>query len=105
MVAIRDAVKISMQNLQEIFPETSMPGLRLEEVMLSDDEQKWDVTVSYLNPDYDLAVSSAVQENNALQHFLGARQKVPIRLYKTVTIGAEQGKLFGIRNDWETIGR
>ena len=101
MVAVRDAVKLSLETLRELFPGETMPDLRLEEVMLSDDEHKWEVTVSYLNPDFDRDVASREKGNNSLSYFLTDNKSVPVRLYKTVILNAEAGTLVGVKNEWE----
>ena len=100
MVAVRDAVKLSLQTLQELFPGESMPELRLEEVMLSDDERRWEVTVSYLNPDFERDLASRERGNHGLAHFV-TEKNVPTRLYKTVKLNAELGTLLGVKNVWE----
>ena len=104
MVAVRDAVKLSLETLQEIFPGEAMPDLRLEEAMLSEDERKWEVTVSYVNPDLERNLASRDRGNNGLTHFLAEHARVPTRLYKTVTLNAEVGTLLGIKNEWEMFG-
>ncbi len=104
MVAVRDAVKLSLETLRELFPGESMPDLRLEEVMLSDDERRWEVTVSYLNPDFERDLASRERGNHGLAQFLTEKQNVPTRLYKTVSLNAELGTLLGVRNEWETFG-
>lgn len=101
MVAVKEAVKLSLENLGDLFPGETMPGLRLEEVARSEDQHNWEVTVSYLNPDFDREVASREKGNNGLSYFLGDKKNIPSRLYKTVTISVEDGTLVGIRNDWE----
>ena len=105
MVAVRDAVKLSLQNLQDIFPGELMTELRLEEVTLSDDERKWNVTVSFLNPDFERELESRAKNNNGLAHVLNQGQQVSLRRYKTVTVSAAEGKLLGVKNDWEIVDR
>ena len=101
MLAVKEAVKISLENLADLFPGEAMPGLRLEEVMRSEDENKWQVTVSYENPDFDRDLATQDRVTTGLHSFVGGQKKVPTRLYKTVTLKAEDGALLGIRNEWE----
>ena len=48
MVAIRDAVSIAQKTLGDFFPDVA--GVQLEEILVSDDERYWWVTLSYLAP-------------------------------------------------------
>jgi hypothetical protein len=103
MVAVKEAVKLSLENLNDLFPGETMPGLRLEEIARSEDDRNWDVTVSYLNPDFDREVAGREKGNNGLKYFLDEKKNVPMRLYKTVSINVEDGSLVAIRNDWDVF--
>ena len=76
MIAVKEAVKIAMKFVMDLYENYTPPDLLLEEVRLSDDEKHWLITIGF--------------SRNALSSFVG-KDDVP-RAYKLIKIDAETGE-------------
>jgi len=84
----KEAVKIALQYVAELFAEEQIANLGLEEVTYDDVGHWWDVTVGFSRPwDYPPRGFITV---------LG--QAVPQREYKTVRLNADSGKVLSVKN-------
>lgn len=92
---IEDAVRESLKAFASVFGSEAQGDLRLEEVILSEDESAWLTTVSYPNPDLTDVTVSAPAANSLASYFNPAPKK---RLYKTIRVRANDGRLVGISN-------
>jgi len=101
MLQIQDAVKNSLEALGTVFPSGDVRDPRLEEVTLSDDEQFWLVTISFSNPDYD-AERKDSSDPSSLGSLLLKLQPPRRRVTKTIKLSATNGKLVGIKSQWES---
>ncbi len=50
MIEAKEAVRVAMESMRELFEESDIPHLALEEVERSQDGESWLVTVSYARP-------------------------------------------------------
>ena len=97
MVDVKTAVTSGLRYLSEILPASQLRDVRLEEVMLTDDERYWLVTFSYIQPESIVndkasgALESSV--NNLLNGLV--RDK---RFFKTIKLRREDGEFFGLTN-------
>ena len=89
---VQDAVRQSVTVFGAVFPTEMKQDWRLEEVVLSDDEEVWRTTISFRNPDQ----SESAQVNN-LAAMLGSKH-IPGRIYKMIEVRATDGRLLGIVN-------
>lgn len=103
MVQVKDAVKLSLVAFNDLFPDDVHRDLRLEEVNLDEKSNRWEVTVSYKNPDYDEEVAARKAGHKSMDFLLGRNSNVPSRYYKTIRVKAEDGALVGIKNERETF--
>lgn len=85
MINVKDAVKVAYDFLVGMYQEESLRDLRLDEVVLSEDDRHWFVTLSFLPP---LPVASIPPSDLATA--LGA---APVRQYKLVTVENDSGKV------------
>lgn len=93
---VQDAVRQSISAFGAVFPPEMQKDLRLEEVLLSNDEAVWNITVSFRNPDLsDVEISAPAP--NSLAAMLGAKGPNG-RIYKTIRVRSEDGRLLGISN-------
>ncbi len=99
MLQVKEAVKVSLSTFADLFPSEAYQDLRLEEVLLSDDEESWKVTVSYRNPDFEEERQLKREENTPLAALTGGiRPIVHTRHYKSIRLKVEDGSLIGISN-------
>jgi|SRR5215213_1282544 len=82
MVDVKQAVKSAESYARELFGDTDLHHLRLEEVELSDDGRRWNVTLGW--------VEAAVMQPALVLN--GSIQKLP-RVYKLFEVDAESGKV------------
>ncbi len=50
MIEAKAAVRVAMESMRELFEESDIPHLALEEVERSQDGESWHVTVSFARP-------------------------------------------------------
>ncbi len=86
--------------LGEVFPSGEVREPRLEEVVLSDDEQYWLVTVSFSNPDYESERKDSTDTDisSLLMRLSTPRRRVT----KVIKLKANDGSLVGIKSQWES---
>jgi hypothetical protein len=82
MVDVKQAVKSAESYARELFADTDLRHLRLEEVELSGDGRLWNVTLGWVEP--------AVMQPGLVLN--GSVQKLP-RIYKLFEVDAESGKV------------
>lgn len=82
MITVREAVQAAQEWVRQVYPDSSLEHLRLEEVELSDDEKHWNLTLGWVEP--------AVREN-ALAAALNGHLRVLPRVYKSLQVDAETG--------------
>jgi hypothetical protein len=82
MVDVKQAVKSAETYARELFGDTDLRHVRLEEVSLSDDGRRWNVTLGWVEP--------AVMQPALILN--GSVQKLP-RVYKLFEVDAESGKV------------
>lgn len=81
MIDVKEAVVIATRFLKEMYPDDKSRDLRLEEVVLPDDEKFWLITLSFLRRE-----PSAKLEVN----LMGGTSK---RAYKQIKVNTETGKV------------
>lgn len=86
-MTIKEVVEKAVEFIKQIYGET-VSELMLEEVQLSDDNQKWLVTLSFLRE--RPRTSTTVAVFSAMD--VGTHERV----YKQVEIGAEKGEFIGM---------
>jgi hypothetical protein len=82
MIAVKQAVQAAQDWVRELYPESALQHLRLEEVQLSSDERHWNITLGWVEP--------AVREN-AFVAAMSTDVRVLPRVYKTLEVDAETG--------------
>ena len=85
MIDAKDAVKIAMQHMGELFTPEQTPDLTPQEVELSEDEQYWLVTLSF----------SAPSGQSAIEAMTG-QQKVEPK-YKQLKLRASDGTVLSMK--------
>jgi hypothetical protein len=86
MVDVKQAVQSAESYARELFGDADLRHLRLEEVALSDDGQRWNVTLGWVEP-------AVVQPGIVLN---GSVQKLP-RIYKLFEVDAESGQVSAMK--------
>jgi hypothetical protein len=86
MIDVKRAVKAAEEYARELYPETELRHLRLEEVELSDDERRWRVTLGWVEP--------AVSRNGLI--FEPTLQVLP-RVYKLFEVDAQTGQVASMK--------
>lgn len=82
MLTVKEAVQAAQGWVRDLYPESDIRHLRLEEVEFAEFDRLWRITLGWTEP--------AVRQNGfaaALQHEL---QALP-RVYKTLEVDAETG--------------
>src|SRR5579883_487581 len=98
MVDVKEAVASGLRYLGEILPSSQVRDVRLEEVMLTDDERYWLVTFSYIRPESVVNEKPLGTAESALSSaFLGGlvRDK---RFFKTIKLRRADGEFFCLTN-------
>ncbi len=80
MITVKQAVQAAQDWVRDLFPESALKHLRVEEVQLSSDEHYWNITLGWVEP--------AVQENTFLAAMSPDVRVLP-RVYKTLEVDAE----------------
>jgi hypothetical protein len=87
MIDVKQAVSIAISHLNELYPDTELAGIMLEEVELSSDGKHWLVTIGFDKP----------------KKYTGAVIGFPFpvaateRVYKTITISSDKGQFVSMR--------
>jgi hypothetical protein len=79
MIDVRDAAGIAVEYLQSL-PMMPADAIRLEEVVMSEDEKSWLITLSVVDNDW-----------------VGLPMDSPPRLYKTLKVDAEKGDVLSMK--------
>ncbi len=79
MSDVTEAVGIATNFLKEMYPEEKSKDLRLEEVVLTEDEMFWLITLSFLRSNSGSALELAVGTST--------------REYKQIKVNAQTGKV------------
>jgi hypothetical protein len=82
MLTVKEAVQAAQDWVRDLYPESALKHLRLEEVQLSSDERYWNITLGWVEP--------AIREN-ALSAAFGSDMRVLPRVYKTLEVDSETG--------------
>jgi len=82
MIDVKQAVQAAERYARSVYPEPELQGLRLEEVTRSDDGERWNITLGWIEP--------AISRNGML--YPVGLQKLP-RVYKVFEINAETGEV------------
>jgi len=91
MIEVKNAVKMAFEAFNELYESKRFEDILLEEVELSDDNASWLVTIGF----YRRTPSINIIES------IGSKKY--IRMYKTIRINAETGKLISMKNcSWDT---
>ena len=85
MIEAKEAVRVAMESMRELFEESDIPHLALEEVERSPDGESWQVTVSYARPFAKTTIESMT----------GQQGKTT---YKVLEIEAESGVVRSMKN-------
>lgn len=88
MLSVKEAVQAAEEWVRDLYPESALKHLRLEEVQISDDEETWHITLGWAEP--------GVRENG-LAAALGRDAAVLPRIYKTVDVDARSGGVRSMR--------
>ena len=89
MIDVKEAVRTAANYLADLFAEEDISDIRLEEVELSEDNQTWNVTLSFLRK---VRVRGAPAE--ALSAGLGPQMD---RDFKVLTVRAEDGVVTSVK--------
>jgi hypothetical protein len=81
MIGVKQAVQAAQDWVRQLYPDSALQHLRLEEVDVSDDERFWHVTLGWVEP--------AIREN-AFTALAADVRAVP-RVYKTLEVDAQTG--------------
>jgi hypothetical protein len=87
MVDVKQAVKSAESYARELFGDKELRHLRLEEVELSSDGRRWNVTLGWVEP-------GVTQPGLVFQN--GTIQKLP-RVYKLFEVDAESGNVYSMK--------
>ena len=91
MIEVKNAVKMAFEVFNELYDSKRFEDILLEEVELSDDKTSWLVTLGF----YRRTPSINIIES------IGSKKY--IRMYKTIQIDADTGKLISMKNcGWDT---
>jgi hypothetical protein len=87
---VKDAVKLAMEYVADLFEDEKIENLGLEEVEYDDDNHYWQVTIGFSRPwDYS---------RNAFAALASAGGNTPRRTYKLITINAQTKEVLSIKN-------
>ena len=85
MIDVKEAVKIAVDYLQSLYDSTKLKDILLEEVVLSDDEKYWYVTLGFSRP---------LEVNQPLSAIVGPEYKREYkREYKVFQIDTASGQV------------
>jgi len=85
---VKDAVKIAIEYVADIFKSENAENIGLEEVMFDEHKNIWNVTIGFSRP-WDYSKQGI---------FLGFQQQEnPKRQYKIVQVDNESGKVISIK--------
>jgi hypothetical protein len=82
MLTLKEAVQVTQDWVRQLYDESVLKHLRLEEVELSEDERYWNITLGWVEP--------AVAEN-PFDAALSSGARVLPRVYKTLVVDAQSG--------------
>jgi hypothetical protein len=82
MLTVKEAVQAAQDWMRQLYAESALEHLRLEEVELSADERYWNITLGWVEP--------AVRENAFAAAFSSDARVLP-RVYKTLVVDVESG--------------
>ncbi len=87
MISVKEAVDASKKYAKEIFADSRLKDLRVEEVEFEEYQQKWLITLGW--------VETAVREGafNVLASAYGISQEVLPRVYKVFSVDATTGNV------------
>jgi hypothetical protein len=77
---VKQAVGIAVKFVKEVYDEKDIPGLLLEEVILSSEDDTWYVTLGFDRP----------ERTSAIDALAGRR---PQRAYKIIAVNAKTGDI------------
>ena len=86
MVDVKQAVRSAESYARELFGDDGLPHLRVEEVQLSEDGRRWNVTLGW--------AETAVRHPGLVLN--GSMQKLP-RVYKLFEVDVENGQVHAMK--------
>ena len=98
MLDVKKAVSSGLQYLKEIFPASQIRDVRLEEVMLTDDERYWMVTFSYILPEGVLNEEPVGTLESTVKNAFLIGMSRDKRFFKTIKLRRDDGEFFGLTN-------
>ena len=87
MINVKEAAKISLEYIEELFSADEIRDVSLEEVEISQDEKSWMVTIGF--------TKHMTQPLNPMEAMSGPKFA---RFYKELKIDAENGQVRSMRN-------
>jgi len=91
MINVQQAIDSAFTFINTLY-STQLPGLRLEEVELSDDERRWLITMGFLEAADSALVQQPTSAAEAFVRALRTTPSEPQRVYKRIEIDAATGE-------------
>lgn len=89
MIDVKESVRTALDYLSNLYDTSGFKDILLEEVELSEDEKRWNVTIGFTRPVYsDNPIRAALEK--ATMDKSGIQYK---REYKVFEISADDGKV------------
>jgi hypothetical protein len=86
MIDVKEAVRIAIQYVSDLFEPEKISNLGLEEVVFDESTKAWDVTVGFSRPwNYFSGLAGAFQPTDAR------------RQYKVVRVNADSGNVISVK--------
>ena len=84
MIGTKDAVRIAMEHMHDLFDDEQIPDLALEELELSKDKQVWRVTVSFTKASVQSPIEAMTSQHGSTT-------------FKVLEIDAESGLVVSLK--------
>ena len=84
MIDTKDAVRIALEHMREMYDERQIPGLSLEEIELTKDRASWMVTVSFTKTAPKSPIEAMTSQHGSTT-------------YKVLAIDAESGLVLSMK--------
>ncbi len=91
MTDVKQAVRTAFDYIQQLYP-SELPGLRLEEVQLSEDEHRWLITMGFLEATDPANIRQPASVIEALSQIQSYKPVQAQRVYKRIEIDAATGE-------------
>jgi hypothetical protein len=92
MINVKEAVRIALDYLSQLYNTSDFKDVLLEEVELSEDEKWWNITIGFSRPVYsDNPMLASIEKINKIA---GTQIKTPYkREYKLFKVAANDGRV------------